>query len=86
MRWVRQGLPETDLDVHLLMLCLERSIVADKLVGSETVVRFHFTDLAIAENKMKLVGPKNLTGNVSSWIQGSIFEGIAPAQAINYSI
>ena len=45
MRWAREGMPDSDLDVELLMLYLERSIITEKLVGSETVVRFRFTDL-----------------------------------------
>ncbi len=135
MRWAREGMPDSDLDVELLMLYLERSIIPEKLIGNETVVRFRFTDLeefgdwwlvvkdnevdaciqdpgkdvdvyfttdlrtmisawmgdttykkAIAENKLKLVGHSALTKNISSWIQGATFEGIPPAQAINYSI
>jgi len=44
MRWARANLDEKDYDVELLMLYLKRSIVPDKLVGRETVIRFHFTD------------------------------------------
>jgi hypothetical protein len=36
---------ETDYDVELLMLYLQRSIQTDNLVGNETVIRFKFTDL-----------------------------------------
>jgi DNA-binding HxlR family transcriptional regulator len=45
MRWARSNLTENDYDVELLMLYLKRSIVPDKLIGKETVVRFHFTDI-----------------------------------------
>ncbi|NPU91696.1 MAG: transcriptional regulator [Gammaproteobacteria bacterium] len=45
MRWARDNLPETDLDVELLMLYLERSIDVAHLIGNETVIRFQFTDL-----------------------------------------
>ena len=45
MRWAQNNLGENDYDVELLMLYLKRSIVPDRLVGSETVVRFHFTDV-----------------------------------------
>ncbi len=45
MRWARSNLTERDYDVELLMLYLKRSIVLDKLVGRETVVRFKFTDI-----------------------------------------
>jgi DNA-binding HxlR family transcriptional regulator len=45
MRWARSNLTEKDYDVELLMLYLKRSIVPDKLIGNETVIRFHFTDI-----------------------------------------
>ncbi|MDH5648181.1 MAG: winged helix-turn-helix transcriptional regulator [Gammaproteobacteria bacterium] len=45
MRWARSNLTEKDYDVELLMLYLKRSIVPEKLVGSETVIRFKFTDI-----------------------------------------
>jgi DNA-binding HxlR family transcriptional regulator len=45
MCWARSNLREQDYDVELLMLYLKRSIVPEKLVGKETVVHFHFTDI-----------------------------------------
>ncbi|MDH3980949.1 MAG: winged helix-turn-helix transcriptional regulator [Gammaproteobacteria bacterium] len=45
MRWARSSLTEKDYDVELLMLYLKRSIVPEKLIGKETVIRFHFTDI-----------------------------------------
>jgi len=45
MRWARSNLTEKDYDVELLMLYLKRSIVTEKLVGKETVIRFNFTDI-----------------------------------------
>jgi DNA-binding HxlR family transcriptional regulator len=45
MRWARNNLDEKDYDVELLMLYLKRSIVPEKLIGNETVIRFHFTDI-----------------------------------------
>ncbi|MFN2235020.1 MAG: winged helix-turn-helix transcriptional regulator [Anaerolineales bacterium] len=45
MRWARENMLETDYDVELLMLYLQRSIQTDKLVGNETVIRFKFSDL-----------------------------------------
>lgn len=45
MRWARSNLSEKDYDVELLMLYLKRSIVPEKLIGRETVVRFKFTDI-----------------------------------------
>ena len=46
MRWARGKMDDTDLDLELLMLYLQRSIVADKLPGNETVIRFKFTDIS----------------------------------------
>ena len=45
MRWARANLSEKDYDVELLMIYLKRSIVPEKLIGNETVIRFHFTDI-----------------------------------------
>jgi hypothetical protein len=45
MRWARSNLVEKDYDVELLMLYLKRSIVPEKLIANETIVRFHFTDI-----------------------------------------
>ncbi|MDH5326242.1 MAG: winged helix-turn-helix transcriptional regulator [Gammaproteobacteria bacterium] len=45
MRWARSKLSEKDYDVELLMLYLQRSIIPEKLIGKETVVRFQFTDI-----------------------------------------
>ena len=45
MRWARGNIKDTDYDVELLMLYLQRSIQPDKLPGNETVIRFKFTDL-----------------------------------------
>ena len=45
MRWARGDLRETDLDVELLMLYLQRSVKTDSLPGEQTVIQFKFTDL-----------------------------------------
>lgn len=45
MRWARSNLTEKDYDVELLMLYLKRSINPQKLIGNQTVIRFHFTDI-----------------------------------------
>lgn len=45
MRWARDNIVETDYDVELLMLYLQRSVRPDKLVGKESVIRFKFTDI-----------------------------------------
>lgn len=46
MNWARSNLTEKDYDVELLMLYLKRSIIPEKLIGKETVIRFKFTDIA----------------------------------------
>lgn len=46
MRWARDQMDYSDYDVELLMIYLQRSIRPDKLPGSETVIKFHFTDLS----------------------------------------
>ncbi|MFL7794222.1 MAG: winged helix-turn-helix transcriptional regulator [Anaerolineae bacterium] len=45
MRWARGNMRDSDFDVELLMLYLERSVQPDKLPADENVVRFTFTDL-----------------------------------------
>jgi len=50
MRWARDILPDSDLDIELLMLYLQRSVIPEKLVGKETVIRFHFTDVKELNN------------------------------------
>lgn len=45
MRYARGDLRETDMDVELLMLYLQRSVKPEKLPGDQSVIRFHFTDL-----------------------------------------
>ena len=45
MRWARSNLTDTDYDVELLMLYLQRSIVPEGLPGKESVIRFKFTDI-----------------------------------------
>ena len=45
MRWAQSNITEKDYDVELLMLYLKRSVVPEKLPGSETVIRFKFTDI-----------------------------------------
>lgn len=55
MRWARSNLTEKDYDVELLMLYLKRSINPANLIGSETVVRFNFTDIKDYPNWWMLV-------------------------------
>lgn len=131
MRWARGDIRDSDLDVELLMVYLQRSINTDKLPGEQSVIRFKFTDLkklgdwwllvkgcnvdicledpgkevdvylttdlrtmincwmgdetyraAIADKRLKLVGPSALTRNIQHWISDSIFAGIPPAREI----
>lgn len=44
MHWTRDNLADSDYNVELLMLYLERSIQPEKLPGPHTIIRFHFTD------------------------------------------
>ena len=43
--WARHTVTPADIDVELLMLYLERSVDPAKLVGNQSVIRFHFKDL-----------------------------------------
>lgn len=45
MRWARGKMDDSELDLELLMLYLQRSVLPDKLPGNETVIRFKFTDI-----------------------------------------
>lgn len=131
MRWARGDIRDSDLDVELLMLYLQRSIRGENLPGNESVIRFKFVDLnklgdwwllikgcnvdicledpgkevdvyfttdlrtmvscwmgdetyksAIADKRLKLVGPSALTRNIQHWLSDSIFAGIPPAREI----
>lgn len=55
MRWARNNLTESDYDVELLMLYLQRSIVPERLPGRETVVRFKFSDIDDLSNWWLLI-------------------------------
>lgn len=50
MRYARGDLRDTDMDVELLMLYLQRSIKTDRLPGKQSVIRFQFTDLKKLNN------------------------------------
>jgi DNA-binding HxlR family transcriptional regulator len=60
LRWTRDRLSASDYDVSLLMLYLERSIIPDKLIGEETTIRFHFTDLESKPNWWILVNGRDI--------------------------
>lgn len=131
MRWARGDLRDTDMDIELLMLYLQRSVKAEHLPGDESVIKFCFTDQstlsdwwllvkgakvdicladpgrdvdvyfstdlqtmvecwmgdrsyksAIADGRLKLVGPTALTRNIQHWLADSVFSGIRPAGEI----
>jgi DNA-binding HxlR family transcriptional regulator len=131
MRWARSNLTEKDYDVELLMVYLKRSIIKDKLIGKETVIRFKFTDIeeypdwwlvvtgddidlcvndpgkdvdvyftsnvktmadiwmgdttyrkATRDGNLKIVGDRNLTHNITSWMANSIFTDLPSAKDI----
>lgn len=42
--WARHNLDDAEFDAEFLMFYLERSVVPEKLIGDETVIRFEFTD------------------------------------------
>ncbi|MCB1880866.1 MAG: transcriptional regulator, partial [Gammaproteobacteria bacterium] len=37
---------------------------------------------AVADNRLKVVGPKALTGDLGNWMAASVFADIAPASEI----
>lgn len=55
MRWARGDIRESELDVELLMLYLQRSINTENLPGDQAVIRFKFTDLKKLNNWWLLV-------------------------------
>ncbi|MBR9885175.1 MAG: transcriptional regulator [Oceanospirillales bacterium] len=60
MRWARGDLRDTDLDVELLMVYLQRSIKTESLPGEQSVIQFKFTDLARLNNWWLLVNGCNV--------------------------
>ena len=55
LSWTRHMLVEGDFDIDFLMFYLERSVDPAQLPGDQTVIRFHFTDLAEQRNWWLLV-------------------------------
>ena len=43
--WARHSILDADFDVEFLMFYLERSVDPSKLIGSETTIKFRFSDL-----------------------------------------
>lgn len=58
--WARHNVLDEDFDVDFLMLYLERSIDPSKLVGSESVIQFKFTDLIEQSDYWLLVRDENV--------------------------
>ena len=60
MRWARSNLTEKDYDVELLMMYLKLSVVPEKLIGKQTVVRFKFTDIEQYQDWWLVVAGKDI--------------------------
>jgi hypothetical protein len=58
--WARHNVCDEDFDVDFLILYLERSIDPSKLIGSESVIRFKFTDLVEQSDCWLLVRDDNV--------------------------
>ena len=56
LRWAKERLSNEDYDVELLMLYLERSVKPEMLPGTQTVLRFEFSDLKVARRWWLVVG------------------------------
>ncbi len=65
--------PGKEVDVYFTTTV---KIMADVWMGDTTYKK------AIADDELKLVGPKTLTKDISSWMESSVFAGIAPASEI----
>ncbi len=55
MRWARGGLQDSDLDIELLMIYMQRSIKTENLPGNESVIKFVFTDQEVLSDWWLLV-------------------------------
>ena len=55
MLWARHTILDADFDAEFLMFYLERSIDPEKLIGTETVIKFRFSDLTEQQNWWLLV-------------------------------
>ena len=60
MRWARGGLQDSDLDIELLMLYMQRSIVTENLPGKDSVIKFVFTDQDVLKDWWLLVNGCNV--------------------------
>ncbi|MCU7932097.1 MAG: helix-turn-helix transcriptional regulator [Candidatus Thiodiazotropha sp. (ex Codakia rugifera)] len=50
MRWARGDIRDSELDVELLMVYLQRSLKTENLPGNQSIIRFRFTDLEKLNN------------------------------------
>jgi len=55
--WAQHTILDQDFDAEFLMLYLERSIDRDKIKGSETVIKFNFSDLREQSDWWLIVNP-----------------------------
>ncbi|POF32420.1 winged helix-turn-helix transcriptional regulator [Roseibium marinum] len=55
--WARGTILDQDFDVEFLMLYLERSIDREKIKGSETIIKFKFSDLTEQADWWLIVNP-----------------------------
>lgn len=60
MRWARGTMPDSELDVEVLLMDIQRRLPTEKFVGRETVLRFQFTDLDIANRWWMVVTPDDV--------------------------
>lgn len=60
MCWARGDMSDSDLDVELLMLYLQRSIKPEQLPGNQTVIKFQFTNLRKFSNWWLVVKRDNV--------------------------
>lgn len=60
MCWARGDLRDSDINVELLMLYLQRSIKPNQLPGNQTVIRFQFTNLKTLNNWWLIVKGENV--------------------------
>lgn len=60
MRWTRGQITDSELDIELLMLYLERSICPEKLPGDHTILCFNFSDLEELNKWWLIVSESNI--------------------------
>lgn len=60
MCWARGDLRDSDFDVELLMLYLQRSLKPDQLPGNQSIIRFRFTDLKALNDWWLIVKGSNV--------------------------